>query len=120
MEEEKVQAAASQRQCTCASDLRIFIIALLTALIVVSLYHLGTGYRRMKAALNRRPPAPAQTVCPCCCKMMGMPQPGMRMGMPKPGFEGGRQFEGKPGRHHFRPGDRPMMMKRGPKPADAP
>ena len=119
MEEEKVQAAAPQKPCTCASDLRIFVIAFLTALIVVSLYHLGTGYRRMKAALNRRAPAPAQTVCPCCCKMMGMPKPGMRMGMPKPGFEGGHRFEGAPGRHHFRPGDKPMM-KRGPRPADAP
>ena len=119
MEEEKVQAAAPQKPCSCASDLRIFVIALLTALIVVSLYHLGTGYRRMKAALERRNTAPkTQTVCPCCARM-GMPQPGMRMGMPKPGFEGGRRFEGAPGRRHFRPGDKPMM-KRGPRPADAP
>ena len=119
MEEEKVQAAAPQKPCTCAGDLRIFVIALLTALIVLSLYHLGTGYCRMKAALDRSSCAPAQTACQCCCKMMGMPKPGMRMGMPKPGFEGGRRFEGRPGGRHFRPGDKPMM-KRGPRPSDAP
>ena len=121
MAEEKEVQAAPQKPCTCASDLRIFIIALLTALIVVSLYHLGLGYRRMKAALDRRAAAPkAQTVCkmlpPCCCGMPECRKPGMM----KPGFEGGRRFDGKPGKRHLRPGDKPMMMKRGPKPAEAP
>ena len=131
MEEEK-NTETPKKSCNCANDLRTFVIALLTALIVVSFYHLGTRYCRMKAILAQRSAAPkVLTVCPCCR------MPGPRMGMPKPGFERGRRFDGqpgerrfdgkpgerrfdgKPGRRHFRPGDQPML-KRGPKPADAP
>ena len=121
MEEEK-NTETPKKSCNCANDLRTFVIALLTALIVVSFYHLGTRYCRMKAILAQRAAAPkVLTVCPC-------QMPGPHMGMPKPGFERGRhfdgrpgerRFDGKPGRRHFRPGDKPML-KRGPKPADAP
>ena len=124
MEEEKKPQTpeAPKKSCHCASDLRTFLISLLTALIVVSIYHLGTGYCRMKAALNRRAAAPqVQRGCPtmppppCNCA-----SPECRKAMP-PRFDRGPKpnFEGRPGRRHFRPGDRPMM-KRGPRPADAP
>ena len=44
------------------SDLRIFIIALLTAVIVVALYHFGTGYYRMLRGNHLNAAAPCQTV----------------------------------------------------------
>ena len=45
----------------CASDLRIFVIALLTAIITIALYHFGTSYCRMKCqtqACRNIAPAP--------------------------------------------------------------
>ena len=129
--EEKMET--SEAKCTCRSDLRAFVIALLTAIIIVSLYHFARGYCQMKRQILRRNVCPRQTVvvpC-CCCAQPGAPArfgrpfggPGERRMMPGP--EGRRMRDGKfrgkgfPGRP-APAAEKPAPAKPAPAPAPAP
>lgn len=108
----------------CASDLRIFVIAFLTAIIMIALYHFGTGYCRMtRRAKACPPPQPKMLVCvdapapqfgnPGCCCRMNKPFPG-RHG------EGRMMREGKhpmPHKGFHRP---PMKGPKAPEAKEAP
>jgi len=129
--EEKMEK--SEKKCTCKSDLRTFVIALLTAVIVVSLYHFARGYYQLRRQAVRHAHAKQMVFVPCCC---GQPDgaPGRFMGPHRrggerrmmPGPDGRRmrppmrdgKFHGKP-----MPGKqgKPMPGKAAPeKPAPAP
>ena len=82
-----------KKSSCCVSDLRIFAIAFLTAIITIALYHLGLSYCRTICRARRLPqPPPARMlVCApapqfgepgCCCCRMGKPFPG-RPGDPR-------------------------------------
>ena len=99
----------SERKCTCSGDLRTFVIALLTAIIVVCAYHFARGYCHMRYAIARqkvRAAAPQVIVVPCC----HAPQTGPRGEfMPPPG----ERFQGRHGMITGRKGR--MMRPEGPK-----
>ena len=144
MEENKeVKVDAAAKQCTCKSDLRAFVIALLTAIIVVSLYHFARGYCQMKRQILRRNICKQQTVLvPCCCcarpaapgRFMGpqgpkggprhlMPPDGRRMHPQRDGKFRGKGFPGKIGPEKPAPAPAPAPVKPAPapeKPAPAP
>ena len=99
MSEEK-----TERKCNCSGDVRTFVIALLTAIIVVCCYHFARGYCRMQCAIARqkaRPAAPQVVVVPCC----HAPQGGPRGEFMPPRGEGFRD------RHGMMPGRRGRMMR---------
>ena len=99
MSEEK-----TERKCSCSGDFRTFVIALLTAIIVVCAYHFARGYCQMKCAMARqkvRAAAPQVVVVPCCHGPQAGPCGEF---MPKPG-------ERFPGRHGMMPGRRGRMMR---------
>lgn len=80
----------TEKTCSCKSDFRAFIIALLTAIIVVSVYHFARGYCHMKRQILRTGMCKQQVVfVPCrCCQPCGapgrlMPPPGRRVGDPR-------------------------------------
>lgn len=86
----------TKKSC-CSGDLRIFVIALLTAIITIALYHFGTSYCRMKCRVQACPPAPQVYIIgnqPCMPPRMMPMRPHF---MPK-------AFPGKPG--EFRKGIR--------------
>ena len=104
----------NQAKPSCgASDLRIFVIALLTSIIVIALYHFGTAYCRMMCRSKACPPGgvPAQ-VFVISAQPRGefphfkkMHRDGCRDGFCKP-------HRGKPGdRRMMREGKRPMPPK---------
>ena len=88
----------NQTKTPCgASDLRVFVIALLTALIVIALYHFGTGYCRMMFRAKACPPG----VAPAKVFVVG--------GMPCGDCRGCDMRQGGHGhRHMMREGVRPM------------
>ena len=101
-ENEKIEKSEKKKSSCCVSDLRIFGIAFLTAIIMIALYHLGLSYCRMHCRAKAPRPAPQMLVCVdaqspqfggpqgcCCCRMM------MR----------NQQFPGKRFDHHRMRGD---------------
>ena len=95
MEEKKENPAP---QCGKNNDLRTFAIALVTAVIVVALYHLGTGLCKIfcSDSCDAAYPAPRYMLVRVMDAPM-MPDEGMHH-HPGPGKFGMR------GRHHFHPG----------------
>ena len=85
-------------QCGKNNDLRTFAIALITAVIVVALYHLGTGLCKIfcSDSCDAAYPAPRYMLVRVMDAPM-MPDEGMHH-HPGPGKFGMR------GRHHFHPG----------------
>ena len=105
MEEKKENTAP---ECRKNNDLRTFTIALLTAIIVVALYHFGTGLCKIYCTSCEYSPAPRYMLVP----VMNVPMQGMDEGfMP---HRGHRKFGMK--RHGFRHGHGDMRpdWKRGP------
>ena len=122
MEEKKENAVP---ECRKNNDLRTFFIALLTSVIVVALYHFGSGLCKIycSSCSSEYYPTPRYMLVPVMDvpMMPGMGEGGMhhhhghgKFGMKKPGFRhGGMKPEGKRG-PGFK-GKRPA--KRGPEAA---
>jgi len=99
MSEEK-----TERKCSCSGDVRTFVIALLTAIIVVCGYHFARNYCLLRHSYLRqkaRPAAPQVVVVPCCHAQQGGPRGEF---MPPRG-------ERFPGRHGMMPGRKGRMMR---------
>lgn len=107
MEEKKENAAP---ECRKNSDLRTFMIALLTSIIVVALYHFGSGLCKIYCpdSCGGYYPSPRYMLVP----VMDVPMP--VMGMSGEGFRRGPH--GKFGMRHprFRDGGMRPGWKRGP------
>ena len=119
MEEKKENTAP---ECRKNNDLRTFTIALLTAIIVVALYHFGTGLCKIYCSGCRGYyPTPRYMLVPVMnVPMHGMDEGGMphrghgKFGMKKHGFHhGGKKPEWKHG-NGFRHGGMKPEWKRGP------
>ena len=137
MEEEKKENAAPE--CRKNSDLRTFMIALLTAIIVVALYHFGSGLCKIycPSSCGGYYPTPRYMLVPVMeapMSGMDMPEEGFRrgprgkFGMKRPGFrDGGMRpdwkrgpgFKGKRPDGQFGPKGPRGMKKPGAKAPDA-
>lgn len=113
MSEEK-----SEQKCTCKSDMRTFVIALLTAIIVVCAYHFARGYCQMRCAVARqkvvRAAVPQVVVVPCCHAQQSGPRGAF---MPPPGerFPGRHGMMGRKGRMMRPEGKEGRPVFKGPK-----
>ena len=107
MEDKKENTAP---ECRKNSDLRTFMIALLTSIIVVALYHFGSGLCKIYCPDSCSGYYPSQRYM--LVPVMDAPMPGM--GMPNEGFHRGPR--GKFGMRHpgFRDGSMRPDWKRGP------
>ena len=107
MEEKKENAAP---ECRKNSDLHTFLIALLTAIIVVALYHFGSGLCKIycPGSCGGYYPTPRYMLVP----VMEAPMPGM--GMPEEGFRRGPRGKFGMKRPGFRDGGMRPDWKRGP------
>ena len=115
--EKTVETAAPA--CRKSSDARTFCIALLTAIVVVAAYHVGTRVCRMFCRGPRACGQPAVTYM--LIPVVNAPA-GPMAGPHGPGFRHGRRMgapEGMPHKGGFRPGKGPGFRK-GPAPADKP
>ena len=137
MEEEKKENTAPE--CRKNSDLRTFMIALLTAIIVVALYHFGSGLCKIycPSSCGGYYPTPRYMLVPVMeapMSGMDMPEEGFRrgprgkFGMKRPGFrDGGMRpdwkrgpgFKGKRPDGQFGPKGPRGMKKPGAKAPDA-
>ena len=108
MEEEKKENAAPE--CRKNSDLRTFMIALLTAIIVVALYHFGSGLCKIycPSSCGGYYPTPRYMLVP----VMEAPMSGMDM--PEEGFRRGPRGKFGMKRPGFRDGGMRPDWKRGP------
>ena len=107
MEDKKENTAP---ECRKTSDLRTFMIALLTSIIVVALYHLGSGLCKIYCPDSCGGYYPTQRYM--LVPVMEMPMSGMDM----PGEGPRRGHHGKFGMKHprFRDGGMKPGWKRGP------
>ena len=106
MEEKKENAAP---ECRKNSDLHTFLIALLTAIIVVALYHFGSGLCKIycPGSCGGYYPTPRYMLVP----VMEAPMPGM--GMPEEGFRRGPRSKFGMRHHGFRDGGMRPGWKHG-------
>ena len=117
-------AAATPAVCRASSDLRTFCIALLTSIVVVAAYHIGTRFCRMFCTAPGACGKPAVTymlvpiVPPAGCPAMtgGCP---MGKTFRHPGKFGHHHGQ-IPGKHFRKPGEGGPAMKRKMPPKAAP
>ena len=117
-----------KKNSCCVSDLRIFAIAFLTAVIMIALYHLGLSYcRNLRRRACTPPPAKMLVMRPrpcaaapqfggpgCCCCRMNKPFPG-KPGAPRMMRDGKGPMPHKFFKHRQMKGEAPKAPECAPK-----